>query len=131
MDGLSLREEPVTHALQSALGGIPLVGGSAGDGTNFGSTHIYFEGRFWPDSAILILVATRLPFKLFKTQHFVALDERLVVTDTDPALRIVKEIDELPAVQEYARILGVDARDLDPARFGAAAAWSPTMGLLE
>lgn len=41
-----LREEPVTRALQNALGSLPLLGGSAGDGVNFGRTHIYFEGQF-------------------------------------------------------------------------------------
>jgi hypothetical protein len=117
IDGLSMREEPVTRALQSALGGLPLIGGSAGDGVNFNRTHVYFEGRFHSDSAILILVTTPLPFKLFKTQHFVETEERLVVTDADPDLRIVKEINGLPASQEYARILGIDASDLVPKRF--------------
>jgi hypothetical protein len=119
IDGLSMREEPVTRALQSALGDLPLIGGSAGDGVNFGHTYVYFEGCFHSDSAVLILVSTRLPFKLFKTQHFVATGERLVVTEAVPELRIVKEINGLPAAQEYARILGIDARDLAPKRFAA------------
>jgi len=119
IDGLSMREEVVTRALQSALGKLSLVGGSAGDGVKFDSTHVYFNGRFHSDSAILILAATRLPFKVFKTQHFVATGERLVVTEADTALRIVKEINGLPAAQEYARILDIDARDLAPKRFAA------------
>lgn len=119
IDGLSVREEPVTRALQSALGRLPLLGGSAGDGMNFGQTQVYCEGRFHADSAVLILVTTPLPFKLFKTQHFVATAERLVVTEADIASRNVKEINGLPAAQEYARILGIDARDLDPFRFAA------------
>lgn len=119
IDGLSVREEPVTRALQSALGRLPLLGGSAGDGINFGQTWVYHEGRFHADSAVLILVTTQLPFKLFKTQHFIATDERLVVTEADTASRNVKEINGLPAAREYARILGIDARDLDPFRFAA------------
>lgn len=119
IDGLSVREEPVTRALQSALGRLPLLGGSAGDGMNFGQTQVFCEGRFHADSAVLILVTTPLPFKLFKTQHFVATAERLVVTEADIASRNVKEINGLPAAQEYARILGIDARDLDPFRFAA------------
>lgn len=119
IDGLSMREEQVTRALQSALGRLPLVGGSAGDGVNFGSTQVYYEGRFHADSAVLILVATRLPFKLFKTQHFVARDERIVVTEADASVRTVGEINGLPAAREYARILGIDACDLDPKRFAA------------
>jgi hypothetical protein len=119
IDGLSVREEPVARALQSALGRLPLVGGSAGDGLNFDDTRVYFEGEFYTDSAILVLISTLLPFRIFKTQHFVATNERLVVTEADAAHRIVKEINGLPAAQEYARILGIDERDLDPMRFAA------------
>ncbi len=119
IDGLSVREEPVTRALQSTLGKIPLVGGSAGDGVDFARTHVFFEGRFHTDIAILALVTTRLPFKLFDTHHFVATDERLVVTEADTSRRIVKEINGLPAADEYARILGIDARDLEPGIFAA------------
>lgn len=120
IDGLSVREEPVTRALQNALGRLPLAGGSAGDGLNFGDTHVYFDGHFHSDSAILILVTTRLPFKLFKTQHFNETDERMVVTEADTGSRTVREINGFPAAEEYARILGIDACDLDPMRFAAS-----------
>lgn len=119
IDGSSVREEVVTRALQSALGPVPLVGGSAGDGLNFGKTYVYFDGRFQTDNAALTLVTTPLAFKLFKTQHFVATNDRLVVTQADSRLRIVNEINGMPAADEYARLLGIDARDLDPERFAA------------
>ena len=127
VDGLSAREEPVARALQDALGRIPLIGGSAGDGLRFRSTQVYFEGAFHSDSAVLILVATPLPFKAFMTQHFIATEERLVVTEADATRRIVSEINGLPAAQEYARILGVEVRDLDPMRF----ANSPVVVLID
>lgn len=127
VDGLSMREEPLTHALQAALGEIPVVGGSAGDGLSFGSTHVYFDGRFASDSAVLALVTTPLPFKAFKTQHFVPTDERLVVTEADSSQRIVKEINGLPAAEEYARMLGVLAGDLAPNHFAA----SPVVVLID
>lgn len=119
VDGLSLREEPVTRAFQRALGKLPLIGGSAGDGMQFVKTHVYWQGRFCSDSAILVLLTSRLPFQIFKTQHFVTTEQRLVVTEADAASRVVKEINGLPASQEYARMLGIDARDLDSARFAA------------
>lgn len=119
IDGLSVREEPVTRALQSTLGKITLVGGSAGDGVDFARTHVFFEGRFRADIAVLALVTTCLPFKLFDTHHFVATDERLVVTEADASRRIVKEINGLPAADEYARILGIAVRDLEPGIFAA------------
>jgi len=120
IDGLSLREEPVAHALQYALGKIPLVGGSAGDDQKFEKTYIYSDGRFHTDSAALILINTALPFKIFKTQHFVPTDKRMVVTQADPAKRIVTEINGLPAAKEYARLAGIDVHDLNPMRFAAS-----------
>jgi hypothetical protein len=120
IDGLSIREEPVAHALQYALGKITLFGGSAGDDLKFAKTSVYSDGRFHSDSAALILINTSLPFRIFKTQHFVATDERLVVTEADPAKRIIKEIGGLPATEEYARLVGVDVHELNPMRFAAS-----------
>jgi hypothetical protein len=119
IDGLARREEPVARAVQSALGPLPLVGGSAGDGMRFERTFVYADGRFAGDSAVVALVSTVLPFRLFKTQHFEATEQRLVVTQADVARRSVTEIDGLPAAEAYARLLGVDRNQLDPRRFAA------------
>lgn len=120
IDGMSVREEPVARTLQEALGKVPMAGGSAGDGLAFGTTYVYFDGSFHTDCAALTLFTTRLPFSVFKTQHFVATDQRLVITEADTAHRVVKEINGLPAAQEYARLLGVDVSELIPSRFAMA-----------
>ena len=117
IDGLSVREEPVTQALQNALGRLPLVGGSAGDDLSFGETWIYSDGSFHTDSAALALVTTQVPFRIFKTQHFVPTDRRIVVTAADSEHRIVSEIDGWPAAESYARLVGTDVKSLAPARF--------------
>lgn len=119
IDGMSTQEEAVTRLLQAQLKEIQIVGGSAGDGLDFKRTHVYFNGKFHNDSVVLTLITTPLAFKIFKTQHFMATDERLVVTDADPVNRIVKEINGFPAAEEYARVLGIDLLDLDPMRFAA------------
>ena len=117
VDGLSGREEALTRALQAALGAVPLVGGSAGDGLDFGATRVYFDGAFHTDSAVLAVVTTPLRFRIFKTQHFVAMDERVVVTAADADRRIIHRIDGRPAAQDYARLVGVSVDGLDPTRF--------------
>jgi len=119
IDGLSIREEPVARTLKSALGDIMLCGGSAGDDLKFARTRVFHDGAFHDDSAVMALVSTPLPFRLFKTQHFVSDNERLVVTEVDAAHRIVKEINGLPAAEEYARVLGVEPGELNPMRFAA------------
>ena len=117
IDGLSVREEPVVRTFQSALGKIPLIGGSAGDDLKFSRTWVFHGGAFHTDSAVLLLLATSLPFRTFKTQHFVSNNERLVVTEADPASRIVKEINGLPAAEEYARVVGATVAELGSLNF--------------
>ncbi|WP_226401059.1 nitric oxide-sensing protein NosP [Ferribacterium limneticum] len=119
IDGLSVREEPVVRALQAALGSIHLCGGSAGDDLKFANTKVFHDGAFRDNSAVLLLVSTPLPIRIFKTQHFTSENERLVVTEADAARRIVKEINGLPAAEEYARVLGVTVESLTPDHFAA------------
>lgn len=120
IDGLSIREESVARAIQSELGRIPLFGGSAGDDLKFERTWVFHQGAFHTDAALLALINTSLPFQAFKTQHFVSEDERLVVTEADAAKRIVREINGLPAAEEYARLVGTDFEHLNPAHFAAS-----------
>jgi len=120
IDGLSIREEPVSGTVQGALCDIPLFGGSAGDDLSFARTCVFHDGAFHEDSAVLVLMTTVFPFRLFKTQHFLMGEERLVVTDADPARRLVRTINGLPAVNEYARVVGVRPTELDPAHFAGA-----------
>jgi hypothetical protein len=90
------------------------VGGSAGDDIKLKETHVYANGEFYSDAALFIMCETVLPFVQIKTQHFTASDNRLVITKATPENRIVQEINGLPAAQEYARIVGVDAADINP-----------------
>lgn len=117
IDGLSVREEPVVRTFQNALGQIPLVGGSAGDDLAFVRTWVFHDRAFRNDAAVLVLGSTSFPFKTFKTQHFVSDAERLVVTEADSKRRIVKEINGLPAAEEYARVIGSTVADLSSLRF--------------
>ena len=120
VDGMSIREEPLVRVVASAIPQIPLIGGSAGDDLNFEQTYIFYQGKLWSDAALLILITTALPFKLFKTQHFVASDQRMVVTAAIPEHRIVTEINGLPAGPEYARQLGLEGMEqLSPMVFAA------------
>ncbi|HZX30766.1 MAG TPA: nitric oxide-sensing protein NosP [Rhodocyclaceae bacterium] len=120
IDGLSVREEPLARTLQVALGDIPITGGSAGDDLAFNQTWVYFDGAFHTDSAVVVLANTSLPFKVFKTQHFVSGHERLVVTSADADRRIVREINGLPATEAYAQAIGIPVAELDSMHFAAA-----------
>ncbi|MBL8622063.1 MAG: FIST C-terminal domain-containing protein [Myxococcales bacterium] len=116
-DGLASQEEALVTSIYHALGGIQLCGGSAGDGVRFEQTHLFHGGRFHTDCALLTLVRSPAPFRVFKTEHFVPSSEQLVVTGADPGRRVVTEINGEPAAVEYARICGVPAEALTPLVF--------------
>ncbi len=120
VDGLSTREEVLVGALQNSLGDIPLVGGSAGDDLRFEQTFVFHDGQFHHDHAVVVLVHSLCPVMPWKTQHFVATDQRLVITQAYPEQRRVTEINGLPAASEYARLTGVDVNDLSPDRFASS-----------
>lgn len=119
IDGLSMQEEAVISSIYRSLRDIELFGGSAGDGVRFEQTYIYHEGAFHKDIAIFTLMNTNQPFTVFKTQHFIDSDAKMVVTEADPAHRIVTEINGEPAAQEYARMVGLEVDKLTPQIFSA------------
>jgi hypothetical protein len=119
IDGLSVREEQVVSAVATTLGDTPLVGGSAGDDLNFRRTWILYGGRFVTNAAALILIATRRRVSVFKTEHFLNTDRKVVVTGANPAARIVTELNAEPAAAEYARMVGLSGEHLSPRIFAA------------
>ena len=113
IDGLSNAEERVTASIGSQLGDIPLVGGSTADNWDLEKSSIFFRQGFLRDMAVVILIQTELPFQVHYTHHFVAGDAKAVITEADPVARIVHEINGLPATMEYARLCGVEEKDLN------------------
>ena len=119
VDGLSYREDTLAAILATGLGPVPLFGGSAADGTRFLETVVLAGGRRLRNAAVLALVRTRCPIRVFKLDHLRPTATRMVVTDADPARRIVRRINAEPAALEYARLLGRDPHQLTPFTFAA------------
>jgi hypothetical protein len=113
IDGLSLREDALAAMVSASLGGVPLFGGSAGDGTRFGRTLVAMDGRVLSDAAVLTLVATDYRAEVFSLDHLRPTGRRMVVTRADPATRTVYEINAEPAAAEFARVTGLPSGDLD------------------
>jgi hypothetical protein len=119
IDGMSMLEEQVTASLYSNLRGVSLFGGSAGDGLDFGTTHVYVDGQFHTNAAVFTLFETTLPFKTFRIQHFEPTETKMVITEADAPRRIVSEINGEPAAEEYARAVGLEVDELSPQVFAA------------
>jgi hypothetical protein len=119
IDGMCQREETIMSAIYASLEDIPIVGGSAGDGLRFERSWIFCGGKAHTDAAVLILVKTRLPVRLFKCDNFEPTDVKMVVTEADTERRIVKEINAEPASAEYSRTVGISDSKLDAFSFSA------------
>ena len=120
IDGLCRREEAVMSAIYASLDDIPIVGGSAGDGLRFEKTWVFFEGHAYTNAALLILLNTSLPFRVFKCDNFEPMPQKMVVTEADIENRMVKELNAEPAAEEYSRMVGiVDDAKLDPFSFAS------------
>lgn len=113
IDGLSLQEDKIIALLSKSLNSVEIVGGSSGDDLRFVSTHIYDNGVFKQNSAELLIIETEIPFVSFKTQHFEPTEKKLVITEADTTTRIVYEINGEKAALEYAKILGIDVKQLN------------------
>lgn len=118
-DGLAMQEELLVASIYRNLGDIQLFGGSAGDGISFRRTFIYHDGQFRTNCAVFTLIESKLPFCLFKTEHFEASHQKMVVTEADVTNRVVTEINGEPAGREYARIVGLDVNKLTPMIFAS------------
>ncbi|WP_068863626.1 FIST N-terminal domain-containing protein [Erythrobacter dokdonensis] len=119
VDGLSHREELLTMTVQDALGDIPLIGGSSGDGLIFSETGVLCDGAFRSGTAVIVMLTSARPLHVFSECYYRPGDARMVVTLADPEKRIVHEINAAPAAEEYRRLAGSPGALLDTAFFAA------------
>ena len=125
VDAESRCEERLAAVLGMELNGVPLIGGSAGDlyfnplGHPPGSTRLLYHGSAKRGAAILCLVASATPVIAYCHNHYMPSDKKFVITDADPARRLVREIDGRPALAVYAAACGFrrpprESRDFAP-----------------
>jgi len=119
VDGLSQKEDELTSALATGMGATPMLGGSAGDGTRFTRTFVLDGERLSQNAAVLALVRTECPVRVFNFDHLVPTERRMVVTEADPRRRVVRKINAEPAAREYARLVGIDPEQLSTFTFAA------------
>jgi hypothetical protein len=119
IDGLSNSEEMIVSALGWALNDIPLAGGSAGDNLLLTKTALVHDGEIHHEAALLLLIETGHPVRIFKHDNFEPTDRKLVVTSSDSKTRTVLELNAECAAYEYASAAGVGGEVLTPMSFAA------------
>ncbi len=118
-DGLARREDLLLSGLRLGLGAVPLFGGSAGDGLDFRRTVVIAEGAAHENAAVVAVLRTRCPIRVFKLDHFTPTEAKMVVTEADPERRAVREINAERADLEYARLVGCAPEQLSAAVFAS------------
>ena len=119
VDGMSGREELITTTVDATLPDLLVLGGSAGDGLRFERTALALDGESLPESALFCLIETDFAVEEVVFDPFVPASQRMFVTRASPDDRLLEEINAEPAVEEYARLIGVPVGDLGPAVFAA------------
>jgi len=113
IDGLSMQEERITALLDSALRGVAMAGGSAGDDLAFQQTQVIDRDGAASDALVLVIgkpESTRV--RIVKHQHFTPTDRHMVITRAIPEERRVVEIDGYPALSAYAHALGMPPEEV-------------------
>lgn len=105
VDGVCRCEEAVIGKLQSALPGIPIVGGSAGDALRFARTFVYQQGEFRNAAGSLLLVRGGFSAIPFQTHHFTDSGERTVATEVDTASRRLIQLDGKRVTKRLAELM--------------------------
>ncbi len=112
VDAESRCEERLAAVLGMELTGVPLIGGSAGDlyftplGHPPGSTRLLYRQQGRRHAALLCLVASEAPVVAYCHNHYMPSNKKMVITEADPARRVVMEIDGRPALEVYAQACG-------------------------
>lgn len=117
LEGARGREERINEAFGYVAPFLPFVGGSAGDDISFSGTWTWADGTLAADGTAMLVAEMRVPFRAFKTCHFVATDRVVTVTKADPERRLMLELDGEPAASYYARAIGVSPDELSFTHF--------------
>ncbi len=118
IDGLSIQEERINERIGD-LTNITFIGGSAGDDLAFQKTYIYVNGQAYTDAAVLVVIKSSAKFDVIKTQSFRATAKKARITKADEQSRKVIEINNQPAVQGYAELLGKREDEVSAAFFSS------------
>ena len=106
VDGLTGSEERLMEKIGD-LTDVIFIGGSAGDDLKFTETWVYANGKAYRDAAVLALIEPAKGFDIIKTQSFTATGKSLTASEVDEKSRKVIAFDGIPAVEAYAKALGV------------------------
>lgn len=113
-NGLIGAEEKMLSIVNSIFpyDGFPLFGGTAGDNAKFVETLISYNGRVSAKGGAVLFLKSNDDFYLYKENIFTITNKKMKVTKASMDERIVHEFNGKKAAAEYARLLGVNVKEL-------------------
>lgn len=111
IDGLCALEEKINERIGD-LTNVIFIGGSAGDDFQFKQTLVFANGKSYSNAVLLTLIKSRAKFEFLKTQSFKSTNKEVEITKADESTRTVYEINNKPALQEYADQLGTNVTEV-------------------
>jgi len=111
IDGNSLKEESLMDKLGNAAPELILVGGSAGDGMNFGTTYVAHNGKIMKHGAVIPVLRMKTKYAVIQTSSYKASNVNFTATKTSPEKRLIHEINGINAVEFYKRIVPAEVYD--------------------
>jgi hypothetical protein len=110
-DGLCLGEEIIREFTMEKDFVVPLVGGAAADNLEFKKTFVGCNDSLSTDGVTVMVLRMKVPFFYDHYVHYQPTQVSCIVTKSEPARRIVWEIDGKPAAAQYAKLLGLQSVD--------------------
>jgi hypothetical protein len=113
-NGIFCMEEKLLSVIYSVIKDpeFKIVGGTAGDGLNFKKTFISYNGKVINNGCVVTFIKTDNPFYITKENIFKLAGKTMTATKVDVRNRTIYEFNGKPAATEYARVLGINERDL-------------------
>ena len=95
---------------------IPILGGSAA--SNFegilnyeGENYVFANGKYYKDGAVVCFVVSELYFSHSLEHGYIPIDKYGVITKVSGKGRIIEEINNKSAIDEYCRLIGINKKE--------------------
>ncbi|MFD1881649.1 FIST signal transduction protein [Paracoccus pacificus] len=111
------QEEVVSATLDASLPWLNVVGGTVGDMGDSSAACLTLDTRLMRDSVLLCMIETDFAVREVVFSHFTPTAQRMVVTATSDSHRTIMRLNDEPAAEEYARLIGVPRAALSPVLF--------------
>ena len=116
-DTLSHKEESIVKEINYSSVNLVTVGGSVSDGTDFKNCLVSYNGLVYKQSCPMILLKLACDYEIINSTAFRVSAKSFLATKVESETRKLIEINDLPASEAYANLIGCDPQKLSEEHF--------------